>query len=112
MTAEGQTQDGIVVERTPVEGRCRACGAEDLRGSPRPLRGRVVDRRPLPVLPHVRQSRAVGASRVRLADGLLMAPEMLGVDVGGTFTDVVAIEDGRVSVAKVPTDLHSSDTRC
>ena len=39
-----------------------------------------------------------------------MAPEMLGVDVGGTFTDVVAIEDGRVTVAKVPTDLRSSDT--
>ncbi len=34
MTAERQTQDGIVVERTPVEGRCRACGAEDLRGYP------------------------------------------------------------------------------
>jgi N-methylhydantoinase A len=39
-----------------------------------------------------------------------MTTEMLGVDVGGTFTDVVAIEDGRVKVAKVPTDLHSSET--
>jgi N-methylhydantoinase A len=27
----------------------------------------------------------------------------IGVDVGGTFTDLVAIEDGRVSAAKVPT---------
>ena len=27
---------------------------------------------------------------------------MLGVDVGGTFTDVVAIRDGEVSVTKVP----------
>lgn len=35
---------------------------------------------------------------------------LIGVDVGGTFTDVVAIdEDGRVRVAKVPTNLASSD---
>lgn len=27
---------------------------------------------------------------------------MLGVDIGGTFTDVVAVRDGRVSVTKVP----------
>ena len=32
---------------------------------------------------------------------------MLGVDVGGTFTDVVAIRDGRIDVTKVPSD--SSD---
>jgi N-methylhydantoinase A len=29
---------------------------------------------------------------------------VLGVDVGGTFTDVVAIRDGRIEVTKVPTD--------
>ena len=29
---------------------------------------------------------------------------MLGVDVGGTFTDVVAIRDGRIQVTKVPSD--------
>ena len=29
---------------------------------------------------------------------------MLGVDVGGTFTDVVAIRDGRIEVTKVPSD--------
>jgi len=29
---------------------------------------------------------------------------MAGVDVGGTFTDVVAIENGRLRTAKVPTD--------
>ncbi len=29
---------------------------------------------------------------------------MLGVDVGGTFTDVVAIRDGRIDVTKVPSD--------
>jgi len=32
---------------------------------------------------------------------------VLGVDVGGTFTDVVAIRDGRIDVTKVPSD--SSD---
>jgi N-methylhydantoinase A len=29
---------------------------------------------------------------------------MIGVDVGGTFTDVVAMRDGRLSVTKVPSD--------
>src|ERR671918_1161532 len=29
---------------------------------------------------------------------------MLGVDVGGTFTDVVAFRDGRIEVTKVPSD--------
>jgi N-methylhydantoinase A len=29
---------------------------------------------------------------------------MLGVDVGGTFTDVVSVRDGRIEVTKVPTD--------
>jgi N-methylhydantoinase A len=29
---------------------------------------------------------------------------MLGVDVGGTFTDVVAVRDGRIEVTKLPTD--------
>ncbi|MEO2140443.1 MAG: hydantoinase/oxoprolinase N-terminal domain-containing protein, partial [Thermoleophilia bacterium] len=28
---------------------------------------------------------------------------LVGVDVGGTFTDAVAVADGRVHVAKVPT---------
>jgi len=27
---------------------------------------------------------------------------MLGVDVGGTFTDVVSVRDGRIEVTKVP----------
>ena len=30
--------------------------------------------------------------------------EMLGVDVGGTFTDVVSIRDGRIEVTKVPSE--------
>ncbi len=34
---------------------------------------------------------------------------MLAVDVGGTFTDVVAVEDGRIKVAKVPTDPRRTD---
>lgn len=35
---------------------------------------------------------------------------LVGVDVGGTFTDVMAIEDGRVIAAKIPTDVHHSET--
>src|ERR1700745_3249083 len=29
---------------------------------------------------------------------------MLGVDIGGTFTDLVAVRDGRITVTKVPSD--------
>ncbi|HKE80549.1 MAG TPA: hydantoinase/oxoprolinase family protein [Solirubrobacteraceae bacterium] len=31
---------------------------------------------------------------------------MIGVDVGGTFTDVVAVRDGRIEVTKVPSDAN------
>ncbi len=34
---------------------------------------------------------------------------MLAVDVGGTFTDVVAVEEGRISVTKVPTDPTATE---
>lgn len=34
---------------------------------------------------------------------------IVAVDVGGTFTDVVAVEGGRITTAKVPTDVGSSD---
>ncbi|WP_431906836.1 hydantoinase/oxoprolinase family protein [Amycolatopsis thermoflava] len=33
---------------------------------------------------------------------------MFGVDVGGTFTDVVAVTDGVITTAKVPTDLRDT----
>ncbi|MGI9625064.1 MAG: hydantoinase/oxoprolinase family protein [Acidimicrobiales bacterium] len=39
-----------------------------------------------------------------------MNSAMIGVDVGGTFTDVVSMDDGHVMVAKVPTDVESSET--
>ncbi|WP_207386892.1 hydantoinase/oxoprolinase family protein [Frankia sp. Cppng1_Ct_nod] len=39
-----------------------------------------------------------------------MGGKIVGVDVGGTFTDVVAIEDGQIRVAKVPTDVRTSET--
>jgi len=35
---------------------------------------------------------------------------LIGVDVGGTFTDVMAIEDGHVIAAKVPTNVVASET--
>ena len=41
--------------------------------------------------------------------GLTIA--MIGVDVGGTFTDVVAVRDGRIEVTKVPSDASEPATR-
>ncbi|MGB1884009.1 MAG: hydantoinase/oxoprolinase family protein [Gammaproteobacteria bacterium] len=34
---------------------------------------------------------------------------MMAVDVGGTFTDVVAVADGRIQTAKVSTDVNETD---
>ncbi|MCL1599971.1 MAG: hydantoinase/oxoprolinase family protein [Actinomycetia bacterium] len=34
---------------------------------------------------------------------------MLGADVGGTFTDLVLVVDGKVSTAKIPTSRHQED---
>lgn len=34
---------------------------------------------------------------------------LIGVDVGGTFTDVIAIENGEIRTAKVSTDVHSTE---
>jgi len=38
-----------------------------------------------------------------------VSAEMIGVDVGGTFTDVVGVRAGRVTVTKVPTDVEASE---
>src|SRR6266540_1527365 len=35
---------------------------------------------------------------------------ILGVDVGGTFTDAVLLDDGRVSTGKVLTAAHQEDS--
>src|SRR5918992_4560814 len=35
---------------------------------------------------------------------------ILGVDVGGTFTDAVLVEDGRVTTAKVPTARQQEES--
>ena len=34
---------------------------------------------------------------------------MIGVDVGGTFTDVVAIQDGKIKTVKVSTDVRTTE---
>ena len=39
----------------------------------------------------------------------MTASKLVAVDVGGTFTDVVAIENGDVRVSKVPTDVSAND---
>ena len=40
----------------------------------------------------------------------IRAVGILGVDVGGTFTDAVLVEDGRVTTAKVPTDARQEES--
>src|SRR6201987_5108825 len=35
---------------------------------------------------------------------------ILGVDVGGTFTDAVLVEDGRIATAKVPTAARQEES--
>ena len=38
----------------------------------------------------------------------MTTPVQVAVDVGGTFTDVVAVRDGRIETVKVPTDIVDS----
>ena len=44
------------------------------------------------------------------ATAYIRAVGILGVDVGGTFTDAVLVEDGRVSTAKVPTATRQEES--
>src|SRR4051812_1033093 len=78
----------------------------DPRRLPRALRGRLVGRAQVPGLPRVGLARARPAPRlVRAARTAGREPlEVLGVDVGGTFTDVVSVREGRIEVTKVPSD--------
>ena len=101
------------VERRPVDGACPECGAEDARRVPRARRGRLVGRAQVPGVPAsvlARAARRAFGSYVplglRIARGL-----MLGVDVGGTFTDVVAVRDGRIEVTKVPSERDRPGAR-
>ena len=40
---------------------------------------------------------------------MTQAGRLVGVDVGGTFTDVVAIDGDVLTAVKVPTDVHASE---
>jgi N-methylhydantoinase A len=51
---------------------------------------------------------SVGPGDIK-GDGTLSRNRLIGVDVGGTFTDVVAMEDGLITALKVPTDLNNSE---
>lgn len=44
-----------------------------------------------------------------MLDGTGGAPMLIGVDVGGTFTDVVAITNAGIATAKVATNVHETE---
>src|SRR5262249_15312746 len=72
-----------------------------------PQRRRLVRRAEMPGVPGLGLARARASVRLVRAAGRpdrRRRPLMLGVDVGGTFTDVVSVRDGRVEVTKVPSD--------
>ena len=48
-------------------------------------------------------------SSTRACGKNMASNRIIAVDVGGTFTDVVAVEDGLITTTKVPTDVRSSD---
>ena len=75
---------------------------------PRARRGRAVGRRQVPGVPDLGVARARAAPGI--ADPAGADDRMIGVDVGGTFTDVVAVRDGRIEVTKVPSDASEPAT--
>ena len=74
----------------------------------RARRGRAVGRRQVPGVPDLGVARARAAPGI--ADPAGADDRMIGVDVGGTFTDVVAVRDGRIEVTKVPSDASEPAT--
>ena len=50
-------------------------------------------------------------SYVPLGLRIVRGDVVLGVDVGGTFTDVVAVRDGRIEVTKVPSEREPTRRR-
>src|SRR5919108_5818163 len=83
----------------------RGAGARRLS---RAGRGWAVGRRQVPGVPDVGVARARAAPGI--ADPAGADHRMIGVDVGGTFTDVVAVRDGRIAVTKVPSDAGDPAT--
>src|SRR5262245_12003759 len=54
--------------------------------------------------------RAAISSFNAAATAYIRAVGILGVDVGGTFTDAVLVEDGRITTAKVPTSSRQEES--
>src|SRR5665213_549081 len=77
--------------------------------------GRLVHRCQVPDVPCFSLTRAVESSWMgSTGRGSLPVSvrnfSAIGVDVGGTFTDVIALDrDGKIRTAKVPTNLKTSE---
>src|SRR5262249_38382424 len=80
-----------------------------------PVRRRLVRSREVPALPVLGVENALApvglgsSARGRGGCDLSDPSRLIGVDVGGTFTDVVAIEQGGITTTKVPTNLVASE---
>src|SRR5512138_1945607 len=56
------------------------------------------------------ETRAPGGASLPSSGDSAAGARVLGVDVGGTFTDAVLVSDGKVRVAKVPTAARQQES--
>ena len=97
-------QTHLSVERTPVEATCPECGATDIAEYRVLAEGGWWEVRKCQACLHSlsREPGPLLGSYVPLGLRIMEKRLMLGVDAGGTFTDVVSVRDGRIEVTKVP----------
>ncbi len=108
-TFQRSAERHLHVERTPLAGSCPECGAQELAAYRVLSDGGFFDVQQVSALPPLALARAGTAVRLLRAARARDRAEprvMLGVDVGGTFTDVVSVRDGKISVTKVPSDAR------
>ena len=103
---------GIDASREPVYGSCPNCGESGLARYQVLAEGGWFEVVKCQSCLHtVERSRLDPLVLVKAPAGVLMSNRILAVDVGGTFTDVIAIVDGDVLTTKVPTTAATSRTR-